>query len=186
MKKKLGYGLLIGALLTAAWTALLFAGNWLLGTPNSAFDLFDFVARVLPGPVITFGIDAMIDTFRALGIDVAANAKTAEQIIAVAQFLGSGTLLLGAFFAIWPRLGERRWTALLPGLLFGALLVGVHAAVGRSALAGVLRYGFIGALALFWGALGFWAWLRLREPLPDAAVVAATAPTLSGAANTVW
>lgn len=176
IKKQLGYGLLVGALLTAAWTALLFAGNWLLGTPNAAFDLFDFVARVLPGPVITFGIDAMIDTFRALGIDVAANAKTAEQIIAVSQFFGLGSVLLAAFFVVWPRLGGRRWTSLLPGLIFGALLLLAHAVVGRSALPGFLRYSLIAALSLFWGTLGYWAWLRLREPDPVAAVTDAAAP----------
>ena len=71
----LGSGLLSGVLLSAPLTALLYLADKLAGLPFVPFALFDWIAKVLPGPVVTFGIDAMIDGMRAVGMSVAGSAN---------------------------------------------------------------------------------------------------------------
>lgn len=60
--------------------------------PFVPFELFDWITRVLPSDVITFGIDLMIDTMLLMGLNVAETAKRAEQATAVLLFLVGGTL----------------------------------------------------------------------------------------------
>ena len=75
----MGYGVLAGALLTAPLVGVMYLIDKLAGLPFVPFALFDWIARVLPGPVITFGIDLMIDGMRLVGLSVADAAKTGEQ-----------------------------------------------------------------------------------------------------------
>ena len=77
-KPGIGTGILVSIFLTAPLIGLMFVGDVLFDLAFPPFDVFNWVARVLPGPVITFGIDLMIDTLRFLGINVADAAKTAE------------------------------------------------------------------------------------------------------------
>ena len=108
MLKKLSFGALVSLLLTAALTAVHFLASQLIGTSFLPYDFFNWMTRVLPGNLITFGIDLMIDTMLALGLSVVDLAKTAERASAVLQFLGI-TLVLGAIiFAIWHLLKLRR------------------------------------------------------------------------------
>ena len=99
----LGWGALLGALLTASMTGVMYLADQLVGLPFVPFEFFDWITRVLPGPVVTFGIDLMIDTMRTLGIDVADTAKTAEQVIAVVQYLVLGVLVgADSWWPPWP------------------------------------------------------------------------------------
>ena len=99
----LGVGALVGGLLAAPVIGVMYLANELAGLPFAPFDLFDWIARVLPGPLITTGIDLMIATLRLAGLSVAAPAKAAEQIAAVLLFLAVG---LGA-----GRRSSRPWVA---------------------------------------------------------------------------
>ena len=74
----LASGALAGALLTAPLIGLMYLFDKLAGLPFVPYALFDWIARVLPGPVVTFGIDLMIDSMLLAGISVAAASKTAE------------------------------------------------------------------------------------------------------------
>ena len=88
----IGLGALVGALLVVPMVAVMyFADNW-LDFSFAPYDVFDWVARILPGPVITFGIDLMIDSLEMLGLNVAATAKTAEHIQAVMAFGAAGVV----------------------------------------------------------------------------------------------
>ena len=98
MKANIGFGVLCGALVTIALTAVLYLANQLAGTPFVPYDLFDWMARVLPGAIVTFGIDLMIDVLRVLDVSVAGTAKTAERVMAVGQFLLLGTTAGVLFF----------------------------------------------------------------------------------------
>ncbi|MGH2542480.1 MAG: molybdopterin-dependent oxidoreductase, partial [Ardenticatenaceae bacterium] len=93
-------GALVGGMLTASLVAIMYLADQLAGLPFVPFDLFDWMTRVLPGPVITFAIDLMIDTMLALGLDVADVAKTAEQLMAVLQFLVIGVGAGALFFVV--------------------------------------------------------------------------------------
>ena len=78
-------GALVGALLTAPLIALMYLGRELAGLPFVPFDLFDWATRVLPGWLVTFGIDLMIDTMLLMGISVPDAAKAAERLISLFQ-----------------------------------------------------------------------------------------------------
>ena len=69
--KILATGALVGGLLTASMISIMYLADQIAGLPFAPFDLFNWIAGMLPGAVITFGIDLMIDTFLALGISVA-------------------------------------------------------------------------------------------------------------------
>lgn len=119
-------GALVGLMLTAPLIVVFFLGDRILGLPLIPFDIFAWLTRVLPGPVVTFGIDTMVDSLILLGFNVAATAKTAEHIMAVANVLVTGVVVVTAFFALIGRITSRPrdWLGLVVGLL-----VGVPAAV---------------------------------------------------------
>jgi DMSO/TMAO reductase YedYZ molybdopterin-dependent catalytic subunit len=162
-------GLWFGLLLTAALIAVSYFAYELVGLPFIPFDVFDWMTNVLPGPVITFGIDTMIDTMRALGIDVADTAKTAEQIMAVLGTFVPGVIGAVVFFAVLNRL-EKSPTNLIPGLILGIIagvpMLVISLVIGFSSISPVLRGLWIMALFLGWGLMLNWTYNYLRV-LPE-------------------
>lgn len=78
-------GLFIASMVTAALVAVLFAGWKIAGLPFVPFDSFDWLARVLPGRVLSFGIGTMVKVIRTLHLGPTSEiAKTAEQAMAIA------------------------------------------------------------------------------------------------------
>lgn len=154
MKLRLiAWGGLVGALLMAALTAVMYLANQLLDLPFVPYDLFNWVTRVLRGDLVTFGIDTMIDTILFLGLDVADVAKTAERISAILQFLAVGAAAGAAYFGV---LGARRarggWPAgLVLGALLGLPLMGISLAITPSAMLPLLSLAWILLVFLVWG-----------------------------------
>ncbi|MBN2556685.1 MAG: hypothetical protein JXA97_12160 [Anaerolineales bacterium] len=69
MKKwSIGTGAFIGGLLTAALSGILYLGRQIISLPFPPYDVFNWISRELPGKLVTFGIDLMIDTLLLLGI----------------------------------------------------------------------------------------------------------------------
>jgi DMSO/TMAO reductase YedYZ molybdopterin-dependent catalytic subunit len=173
MKKlNLGTGALAGALLTAPLIGVMYLANQLVGLPFVPFDLFDWLTRVLPGPLITFGIDLMIDTMRWLGVSVADTAKTAEQIMAVLQFFVGGIIAGVVFFGV---MSARNIKAdLIAGIvmaaLFGLPLIAISIAFGQSSIHPLLRVLWLALLFLAWGLALSWAYRRLTPVETEAAV----------------
>ncbi|HEX7118237.1 MAG TPA: molybdopterin-dependent oxidoreductase [Longimicrobiales bacterium] len=170
-------GALVGALVTAPAIAVCYLGQQLAGLPFVPFDVFDAVARALPGAVVTFGIDALVAGIRALGLgEVSEVAKVAEQLLAIGGMFVAGVLAGAALFGVL-----RRWrptSGLAAGLALGVLVgvpaVVIGAAVNRTATAGPIASAlWVLLLFLGWGAALGWAYDRLAA----AAVRAATAPT---------
>ena len=82
------HGALVGATLTAAFVAVSFLGWTAAGLPFLPFDLFDWTARILPGSVVTAGIDSTVAISRALdATSLGAAAKTVEQAEAIGGVL---------------------------------------------------------------------------------------------------
>lgn len=149
----LGYGALAGGLLTAPLVGLLYLGDKLADLPFVPFGLFDWIARVLPGPVVTFGIDLMIDGLRLVGLSVAAAAKTGEQATAILLFffigMGGGVLFFGIAKA---GNGKPRLAAgLAAGALFGLPLLAVSLPMGQSTLNPIISFVVLMVLFLAWG-----------------------------------
>lgn len=162
--KRLGLvlGALAGALLTAPLMAVLLLGNRLMGLPFPPYDLFDWVGRVLPGPVVTFGIDGMIDLMRLVGLDVADTAKLAERSLALIQFFGGGVVVAALFFAF---LGLRRARAghldgLAAGVLLGLPVIVISLSISQARVSPLLSGAWLVVLFLAWGLFLAWAHRR--------------------------
>jgi DMSO/TMAO reductase YedYZ molybdopterin-dependent catalytic subunit len=157
-------GALVGALLTAPLVAVFYAAWKLAGLPFVPFHVFDWTARILPGRVITFGIDSMVQAIRALRIaDTASAAKAAEQAMAITVFLVAG-ILAGAFVFAIGRAFRTRST--FPGALVGtALGVGsvmlLHGLDRGATVPPPIADGWVVAAFVAWGAALGLAWRRL-------------------------
>lgn len=181
MKTKIAAtGLLVGGLLTASLTSLMYLGNKAAGLPFSPFDLFNWIARILPGVVITFGIDLMIDSMLILGINVADTAKLAEQGMAVVTFLILGGLSGAIFFTIIHvrQIRMDQLVGLVLGALFGLPIVVIS--VGFGEVEGIAFINFVWLLSLFlvWGfALG-WSFRKLYQGRQEPSLTEAEIPTV--------
>src|ERR1700687_3004388 len=93
MKRGILDGASVGALLTAPLVAVSYLAWKLAGLPFAPFDLFDWIARALPGPVVTFGIDALVNATRFLHVSsTGVAAKAAEQTLAIVMMFAAGTV----------------------------------------------------------------------------------------------
>jgi DMSO/TMAO reductase YedYZ molybdopterin-dependent catalytic subunit len=146
----LATGALAGALTMAPALALSYLAFRVAGLPFLPFDLFDWLARVLPGDLVTLGIDTMVTVLRAAGI-ATSNAKVVEQLLALLIMLllgaASGTLI--AFFISRSAVSGAR-LGLTAGWALFALFVFVEGMLGFTGTAAVV----LGWLALLLGAWG--------------------------------
>ncbi len=169
-------GAWLSFLLLLPLTALGYLASRFVAVPFVPYSFFDWLARALPGPLITAGIDTMVSTMRALGLSVADLAKLAEQTLAVAIFTGLLTLAGAIFFASTKK-NRASWRAgLLLSLIVGvplAFIVWRITASGGAALepatAGLWTLLFV----LAWGGLLTAVQRRLTRPETRSAKVEA-------------
>ncbi len=165
-KPTLSTGAIIGLLITAPLAALFYLGAQFLGTAFVPFDLFDWLARILPGGVITFGIDFIVSVIAALNLeDVSTTAKIAEHIMALVMFLLIGLVVGVALFTYLRRITKPDY---LPGLIAGAVIgvpVAVLSATLNTAATADPLVSLAWTLVLFlaWGAGLAWVYARLSE-----------------------
>jgi DMSO/TMAO reductase YedYZ molybdopterin-dependent catalytic subunit len=159
-------GLFLGLLLTIALTGVLSVGERLAGLPFLPFDLFDWVARRLPGPLLTAGIDALVSLISLIGIGPTSDlAKLAEQTMAIVAFVAGGAIGGGLLAVLRERLrGEARTInyGLALGMLVGVPAAVVSGVVGAASLPAPVGMAWIIGLFLAWGALLGWAYDRVR------------------------
>jgi DMSO/TMAO reductase YedYZ molybdopterin-dependent catalytic subunit len=99
----LAFGAGLGALTGLAVVGLAYLGEQALALPFIPFVFFDWLARVLPGGIVTLGIDSMVRIIVGLGlgpIDVV--AKAMEQLLGVVLWLVAGAAV-GLALAAWLR-----------------------------------------------------------------------------------
>ena len=168
--KRIVSGALVGGLLTAPLMALMYLADLLADLAYVPFDVFDWMARLLPGPVITFGIDAMIDTMRFLGLNVANTAKIAEQGMAVIQYLSLGVLAGGVFFVVLNRQNIQTGflSSIVIGALFGFPAIAISIGFGSSKVNPMLNLIWLLILYMVWGVglIRIYAKLIRFETLP--------------------
>lgn len=190
---RLGLGALAGALLTAPLIGLMYLADKLLDLPFVPFAFFDWLARILPGPLVTFGIDLMIDGLRLAGFSVAAAAKTGEQLGAILLFWIIGIAAAALFFAVHqkraanpPLTGRdtpfsKPILGLLIGLFFGIPMTLVSLPMGQSTMNPIVTAIILMALFLLWGLTLSWTCRRTAGP----AAATATAGTAADAAASI-
>lgn len=94
-----GTGLAVGALVTAPLLGILALGS-VAKIPFVPFTVFEWLIRVLPGRVVTFGLDLTLRVLDGLGFNIKDTAKTAEQVLAIASLFFAGLLIGLLFFAL--------------------------------------------------------------------------------------
>ncbi|MCY4367706.1 MAG: molybdopterin-dependent oxidoreductase [Chloroflexi bacterium] len=178
-----GFGALAGALLSAPLLGLMYLADKLLDLPFVPFALFDWIATVTPGPLITFGIDMMIESLLLFNLSVADAAKTSEQIAAVLMVFFIGVAAGAVLFAVLRGRGpgdaafQGGWLGSIfsqpaPGLIVAAVvglpLTIVSLPMGQSTMNPVVTFIVLVILFLVWGlGLGY-----LRQRLSSAQPIA--------------
>jgi len=159
-RPSLALGALLGGLTSLPVMALWYLGEQLAGLPFAPFDVFDWLARTLPGDVITLGIDVIV---RAVGVlnlgPTSTAAKAIEQLMGLGLVLGGGVVL--GIVVAWA-LRAISWA----GWQLGAL-AGLAASVPLIAIEIGLGAGGGSALALLWVALTTAGWGAILGSLLD-------------------
>jgi hypothetical protein len=166
-------GALVGGLLITPMLVISALATQLAGLPFAPFDLFPAVRDILPGWLLTFTIDRMVDTLIAFNVGRLDNAaKVAEQGMAVLMVLALGVAVGAVFFGAMRRVPV---TSVIPGLLLG-VFIGIIMAVisldvGLTATTpDALSAAWLVVLFAGWGALLNWAYNRLvGEPVAQPA-----------------
>src|SRR5436309_6198266 len=157
-------GGIVGGLVTAALTVVWYGGWQLAGLAFVPFDLFDWIARELPGPIVTFAIDSGVSLGRALNVAATgAAAKTAEQTLAIALTMTAGVAAATVLFVVLSLSDE---SALLAGAILGGML-GAAGLVVENSLRRIADRPLVGATwivvtLLMWGLALGWLYDRLR------------------------
>jgi DMSO/TMAO reductase YedYZ molybdopterin-dependent catalytic subunit len=174
-----------GALLTAPLIAVFFLAFRLAGVPFVTFDLFDWISRVLPGNIITAGIDAIVGLIGGLNLGpTSAAAKTIEQLMALALFLVVGIAATVVFYAVLRARHIKRNG--LPGVIFGLVvavpLLFISASVGLPEDAAPI-FAIAWVLVAFgvWGYAAEWIYDRLAKiDAPESAPAATSSEAPAG------
>jgi DMSO/TMAO reductase YedYZ molybdopterin-dependent catalytic subunit len=119
----LWFGGLVGGLLSLPLIALLYVGEQIATLPFTPFQIFDWLARALPGDVITLGIDAMVELIILFNLGPTGDvAKLIEQFQAIVLFVLGGAIL-GVVIALLVRRSQK------PGIQLGMVVAAVAMAL---------------------------------------------------------
>lgn len=167
-KPSVWLGAAVGALLTPVVMSLLFLADQMAGLPFIPFDVFDFVSRNLPGPLLTFGIDIMVDIIIAFNLgETSTAAKAAEQVMGLGAFWILGVLVSMLLFIIINRgqTTSRRLSAgFIIGLGFGLVMMLISSQINLTATApAALQFVWVLLVFVGWGMAANWSYNRLAH-----------------------
>jgi DMSO/TMAO reductase YedYZ molybdopterin-dependent catalytic subunit len=147
-------GAVVGLCTIAPLVVIFAVAAQVAGTPFVPFDMFDLAGRVLPGPVITFGIDMIVNTIAIFQLgETSSAAKTAEQFLAIVGMVVTGIGASALLFWSLQRYHELRGLigGLVMGLVVGAPVMLISTAINLSATQPKL-------VSAIWIMLGFAVW----------------------------
>jgi len=160
-----GMGIFIGALFTLPIVTVLFLADNLLGLPFIPFDIFSFVRDLLPGSVLTFGIDSMVTVIGLLGLDTDTTAKIAEQGMAVGMMVVAGGIFGGIAYFVMNRIKrDAGMIGALVGVAVGVAMALIVAGKNVTATANPAA-SLLWVLVLYtlWGLALGWAYHQFQS-----------------------
>ncbi len=156
-RPSLALGALLGGLTSLPLMALWYLGEQFADLAFVPFDIFDWLARTLPGDVITLGIDVIVRTIETLNLGPTSTAaKTIEQLMGLSLVLAGG-VALGVVVA-W-LLRATSWRGWQVGTLVGLVallpIIAIEFGLAATGDLGVARNP---ALSLLWLGLTIIGW----------------------------
>ena len=122
-------------MLTAAFVAVSFLGWTAVGLPFLPFDLFDWIARILPGSVVTAGIDATVAISRAARRDEPGRGgqdrRTGRRRSAAAPGGGRGRRCAAVRACCGSRANRRSCSARILGAMLGGIALVIEQRLDR-------------------------------------------------------
>ncbi|MDX2076718.1 MAG: molybdopterin-dependent oxidoreductase [bacterium] len=157
-------GIFIGGLFTLPLIAFLFLADNLLGLPFLPFDVFSFVRDLIPGAILTFGIDSMIGIIRIFGLDLDTAAKLAEQGMAIGMVVVIGSIVGGIIYASVNRIKRDAGTiGAILGVVLGTAMALIVAGKNITATANpIASLLWVMVLYALWGLALGWAYHQLQ------------------------
>lgn len=151
-------GLAAGAFLAAALLGVCALGS-LVGLPNVAFSVFEWLVRVLPGRLVIVGLETTLRVLEALGLSIKDTSKTAEEVLALTGMFATAALAGLLFFLLVDPANAaraRRRGEVLGGLAGAIVLVIVYLLGAPSSVgAAIVDAVWVVGVFLVWGwALG--------------------------------
>jgi len=169
-RPSLATGALIGFLITAPLSAVLYLANALAGLAFTPFDAFDWLRDRLPGRLLIVGIETLAKTLSILGLSVRAASKPAEVIMVIGGFLVFGAVAGLIVFAAMrmKKVQAGNWAGIILGaacgLVFSAIGLKIHRGAEGAFTANIL---WTVAIFLVWGfamSLVYGALAKTRRP----------------------
>jgi DMSO/TMAO reductase YedYZ molybdopterin-dependent catalytic subunit len=170
-------GTLLGALSSLPVIALSFLGQQFAALPFLPFDIFDWLARRLPGSLIAVGIDAIVRIIVLLRLGpIGGSAKLVEQAIALVMVVLLGAAFGGLLGLVLQRSSTIGWRAgSLGGFVLFLLAAGIKYDLGFAGDPS-LPLLWLAVLLMGWGTvLGHSLSAAMRQPRSPAPVVPAIA-----------
>ena len=151
-------GAVLGFVTSIPVLALSYLASQTLPVSTPAFDLFDWVARTLPGGVVTLGIDTLISLIQGGQLGPTSEvAKSLERLGAVVVYLILGAIF-GALLAYLSRRSRfsSSFLGALGGFLWAVVFLFVRSSLGFRDLDPLWFTIWIGGLYIIWGILLGW------------------------------
>jgi len=159
-------GAILGGLTSLPLIALSYLGQQLAGLPFVPFDLFDWLARVLPGGIITTGIDTMVRVIKLLSLGpTSTTAKRIEQSSGILLVIVGG-VIVGLIVALIVR--SKNWTGsgvgAVAGLVVFLFIAVVEVRLGNISSNPGIALLWLAVVIIGWGIL-LGAWLASERSL---------------------
>jgi DMSO/TMAO reductase YedYZ molybdopterin-dependent catalytic subunit len=159
MKKKQAItGAAISFLISIPWLAISYAGQQISKLPLVPIDLFEWITRVLPGGVVTAGLEVMIQALQALQIGSLSSLGKALEFV-MAYFLALMTLtILGAIYAITINNLRITWygSGLIAGIILWLLTIPVAAWGAWGGVTPEVGILWLMGISMVWGLVLAW------------------------------
>jgi DMSO/TMAO reductase YedYZ molybdopterin-dependent catalytic subunit len=151
-------GAAFALVISIPWLAVLYAGQQVANLPLIPISFFEWITRVLPGGLITFGLEAMIQALHALRLGpTSVLGKALEFVMAYILSLIILTLM-GAFYAVTIAKARPGWyiKGLAAGLILWLFVAPLAAWSGWGATTPLIGAAWLLVLSLLWGVALSW------------------------------